>query len=94
MRKKFLVRAYFNDFGNHAASIIFGQVRRLADEFGRPGIEAKAGETNVRIRRNGYMRTTWPTRQMARDFQQSVAAVWGDRVSTRRFKINKRPQPL
>ena len=36
MRKKFSVRAYFNDFGNHAASIIFGQVRRLADEFGRP----------------------------------------------------------
>ncbi len=91
MRKKFSVRTYFNDFGNHAEPIILGQVRRLADEFGRPGIEAKAGETNVRIRRNGYLRTTWPTRQLARDFQQSVAEVWGDRVSTRRFKINKRP---
>jgi hypothetical protein len=33
MRKKFLV---FNDFGNHAEPIIIGQVRRLADEFGRP----------------------------------------------------------
>jgi hypothetical protein len=63
----------------------------LADECGRLGIEAKAGKTNVRIRRNGYLRTIWPTPQMARDFQQSVAEVWGNRVSTRRFKINKRP---
>jgi len=85
MIKKPVVRAYSNDFGNHAEPIIIGQVRRLADEFGRLGIEAKAGETNVRIRRNGP-RVRWRA-----IFRRAFAEVWGDRVSTRRFKINKRP---
>jgi hypothetical protein len=80
MRKKFLV---FNDFGNHAEPIIIGQVRRLADEFGRLGIEAKAGAANVRIRR--------PRVRSRAIFSRAFAEVWGDRVSTRRFKINKRP---
>ena len=85
----FSVRVYFDGFGNLNKPRLMGQVRRLADEFGRPGIVGKRGQTNPRIRRQGYLRIAWPTRRLARQYQDAVAEFWGDRVSTRRFRVRR-----
>ncbi len=82
----FSVRVYFDDFGNFHKDRLIGQIRRLADEFGRAGIIGKRGQTNLRIHRQGYLRIVWPTRRQARQYQDAVAEFWGDRVSTRRFR--------
>lgn len=84
---RFSVQVYFNDFSNHDTRIIVGQVRRLADEFGRPGIIAKKGQNNRRVLRKGYLRLVWPTRRLARAFQALVEEIWGHLVSTRRFRV-------
>jgi hypothetical protein len=83
----FSVQVYFNDFGNHEPRIVVGQVRRLADEFGKPGIMAKKGQNNRRVFRKGYLRLVWPTRRLARAFQALVEEMWGHLVSTRRFRV-------
>lgn len=85
----FSVRVYFDDFGNLHKNRLIGQVRRLADEFGRPGIIGKRGQINPRVRRKGYLRIAWPTRRQARQYQDAVAELWGDRVSTRRFRSRR-----
>ncbi|MCF3945136.1 hypothetical protein AiwAL_08715 [Acidiphilium sp. AL] len=83
----FSVRVYFDDFGNLHKARLIGQVRRLADEFGRPGIIGKRGQTNLRIHQQGYLRIVWPTHRQARQYQDAVAEFWGDRVSTRQFQV-------
>jgi hypothetical protein len=83
---RFAVRAYFSSFGNHSRGDVIGQVRRLADELGRPGIIAKRGQTNARVVRKGYLRTVWTTRRLAKNYQAKVAEFWGHLISTRRFK--------
>ena len=82
---KFVVRAYFNDFGNHEPAIIVGQVRRLADELGYHGIVAKRRQTNERILQRGYLRIVLPTRRLARRYQELVVEFWGHLVTTKRF---------
>jgi hypothetical protein len=79
---RFPVRVFFSK----TSSVLVGQVRRLADEFGRPGITAKRGQTNRRVRQKGYLRLVWPNRRLARAYQSAVAKWWGGQVTTRRFK--------
>lgn len=81
------VRVYFGHFGNHNKNRLIGQVRRLADEFGYPGIVGKSGQTNREVLRKGYLRIEWPSRRLACAFQQTVEEFWGHVVSTRRFRI-------
>jgi len=91
---EFSVRVYFDEIGNLNRARLVGQVRRLADEFGRPGIVGKRGQTNGRVSDQGYLRIVWPSRQLARRYQDTVSEFWGDRVSTKRFKFRhhkKRP---
>jgi hypothetical protein len=83
----FSVQVYFSDFGNHQPGHLIGQVRRLADEFGRPGIIGKRGQKNARVLKKGYLRIVWPTRKLARAFQRLVGEFWGHLVSTRRFRL-------
>lgn len=83
----YAVRVYFETFGNHRPSRIIGQVRRVADEFGSPGIVGKRGQTNARILASGYLRIVWPSRSLARRFQNAVEEFWGAYVSTRRFRV-------
>ena len=40
---EFPVRVYFESFGNHSRRRVIGQIRRLADEEGWPGIVGKKG---------------------------------------------------
>ncbi len=87
---EFSVQVYFDEFGNHVLSHIIGQVRRLADEFGRPGITGKRGQTNRRVKRKGYLRIVWPTRKLAKAFQRLVKEIWGHLASTRRFRVKPR----
>jgi hypothetical protein len=86
----FPVRVYFDDFGNHPPQWIIGQVRRVADEFGRPGIEGKRGQSNAGVRRSGYLRVVWPSRRLAKQFQAAVDELWGHLVSTKRFRRRQR----
>ena len=81
------VRVYFDNYGNHPPAWIMGQIRRLADEFGWWGIQAKRGQTNKRIRRKGYLRLVWPTRRLAKSYQAAVDELWGHIASNKRFKI-------
>ena len=81
----FTVRVDFYNYGNHSPRLIVGQVRRLADEFGRPGIMAKRGQTTQRALRTGHMRLVWPTRRLAREYQAMVEEFWGEYASTQRF---------
>jgi hypothetical protein len=83
--KLFGVLCFFR-FGNHPPSWIIGQVRRLADEFGRPGIVAKRGQTNQQVLAQGYLRTSWPSQASARKFQDAVEQLWGDLVSTKLYR--------
>ena len=89
IKMTFSVRVYFDDFGNLNRPQLMGQVRRLADEFGRPSIVGKRGQTNMRVRQQGYLRIVWPSRWLARQYQDAVAEFWGDRVSTRRFRVRR-----
>ena len=82
----FPVRVFFDSFGNHSPDKVVGQVRRLADEQGRPGIVGKRGQTTNRVLRNGYLRIVWPTRKSARQYQRAVAEFWGHLVRTKRYK--------
>ncbi|MFT9027296.1 hypothetical protein [Acetobacter indonesiensis] len=86
----FSVRVYFDDFGNLHKDRLIGQVRRLADEFGLPGIVGKRNQTNQRIHSKGYLRIVWRTREQARRYQDAVAEFWGDRVSTKRFRVRNK----
>ncbi len=83
----FSVWIYFDDFRNHEPRIIVGQVRRLADEFGRPGILAKKGQKNRRVFKKGYLRLVWPSRRLAKAFQALVEEMWGHMVSTKLFHV-------
>ena len=83
----FSVQVHFRNFGNHQPGQLIGQVRRLADEFGRPGIIGKRGQKNARVLKKGYLRIVWPTRQLAKAFQRLVEEFWGHLVSTRRFRL-------
>jgi hypothetical protein len=82
----FPVRVYFDSFGNHSPDKVIGQVRRLADEEGRPGIIGKRGQTTKRVLRKGYLRIVWPTRKSARRYQQAVAEFWGHLARTKRYR--------
>jgi hypothetical protein len=80
----FVVRVYFPDVRD---TRIIGQLRNLANEFGRPGIIAKRRQTNHRVQRKSYLRLVWPTRWMARAYQTAVAKLWGGRgITTKRFR--------
>ena len=83
---EFPVRVYFESFGNHSRRRVIGQIRRLADEEGWPGIVGKRGQTTERVLRKGYLRIVWPSRRSAKRYQKSVAEFWGHLVSTRRYK--------
>lgn len=86
----FSVRVYFDDCGNLHKTRLIGQVRRIADEFGYSGIVGKRGQTNKCIEKNGYLRIVWPTHHLACQYQDAVAELWGDRVSTKQFKTKRK----
>lgn len=85
----FPTQSYFDSFGNHKPSFLIGQVRRLADEFGYPGMVGKRGQTNPCVLKKGYLRIVWRTRKEAKAFQAAVDEFWGHLVTTRRFRRNK-----
>ena len=89
----FATRTTFDRWGNHPPAWVIGQVRRLADEFGRYGIEAKAGQTNERVLVKGYLRLRWPTRRLAKRYAAAVEEMYGNRTSTRCFKNTRRYRP-
>ena len=68
---------------NHPRPWVVGQVRRLADEFGRPGILAKKGQDNDRVREQGYLRLPWRSRELAERYRRAVDELYGDRTTTR-----------
>lgn len=74
---------------NHPVPWVFGQVRRLADEFGKPGIVAKTGQKNSRIRRTGYLRLVWRSRRQAEQFQLAADEMYGDGTATRILRSRK-----
>jgi hypothetical protein len=82
---RFSVQAYINT--NLPYGPFVGQVRRLADELGRPGIIGKRGQTNARVRSKGYVRIVFPTRGLAKQYQTLIAQMWGSSVPTRRFRV-------
>lgn len=81
-----VVKVYIRRLGNLRWSHLVAQIRHLADQFGRPGITGKRGQTNLRVRQQGYLRIVFPSKQMAIDYQDAVASFWGDRVETKRFR--------
>jgi hypothetical protein len=83
----FSVRVFPDNLGDDH---LIGQLRRLADEFGKPGIEAKRGEFNSVVRRRGYLCLRWKNRRLAKEYQEAVARYWGDRATTRRFRRRKK----
>lgn len=78
--------------GNHPRQWVIGQVRHLANEFGRSGIVAKRGQSNDRIRKKGYLRLAWPSREAAERYQLAANEMYGDRTTTRIMR-NPRPYP-
>lgn len=82
------VRVYFDKPTNLHRDRLVGQVRRLADEFGRLGIVGKRGQTNRQVRKQGFLRVVWPSRRQAIAFQDAVDEFWGHLVSTRRFRLS------
>ena len=84
---RFSVQAYIHKQLNLPFGPFVGQVRRLADKLGRPGIEGKRGQTNKRVKRKGYVRIVFPTRRLAKQYQALVAQMWGSSVPTRRFRV-------
>jgi hypothetical protein len=86
---QFPTRSYFDSFGDHRPSFLIGQVRRLADEFGYPGIVGKRGQKNPRVLKKGYLRIVWRTRGEAKEFQAAVDEFWGHLVITSRFRRDK-----
>lgn len=87
----FVTRTKFSQT-NHPAPWVMGQVRRLADEFGKPGIVAKTGQKNARIRRKGYLRLVWRSRRQAERFQLAADEMYSDRTVTRVLR-NRNPFP-
>ena len=65
------------DPGNHPGEWLIGQLRRLADEFGRPGIRAKRGQTNTVFFRQGGLRLRWPNRKLAVKYKAAADKLWG-----------------
>jgi hypothetical protein len=83
-----VVYVYIRRIGNLRWSFLVGQLRNIADQFGKPGITGKRGQTNRRVKQQGYLRIVLPTRQMAIDFQDAVESFWGNRVETERYKLS------
>lgn len=65
------------------------RIRRIADYFGRPGIESKKGQTNSRVRATGVARFRWATRSQAKIFQRHIEKEFGSHVTTRRLVRRK-----
>lgn len=82
-----IVKVYIIRLGNLSWSHLVAQIRNLADQFGRPGITGKRGQTNREVRRQGYLRIEFPSKQMAMAYQEAVESFWGDRVETRRIRV-------
>lgn len=78
------------DPNNHPRPWVIGQVRRLADEFGRPGILAKKGQDNDRVRKKGYLRLAWRFREQAERYQLAADEMYGDRTVTRVMRNRRR----
>jgi hypothetical protein len=68
------------------SDVLIDQVRRLADQLGRPGIVGKRDQTNDKFWLEGKLQITLPSRMLARRYQRSVEAVWGDIAMTRRVR--------
>lgn len=81
------VRIFFNNVGNLRWEFVLAQIRHLADQFGWHGIVGKRGQTNRRVRRQGYLSVILPSKQMAIDYQDAVEQFWGDRVETKRYRL-------
>lgn len=81
------VKVYILSLGNYSWSHLVAQIRSLADQFGRPGIIGKRGQTNRRVRQQGYFRIVMPNKQMAIKYQNAVESFWGDLVETKRFRL-------
>lgn len=82
------VRVFFVNIGNLRLSYLIAQVRHLADQFGRPGIVGKRGQTNRRVRQQGYLSIILPSKRMAIAYQDAVEQFWGDRVETKRYRLS------
>ncbi len=82
----YAVLTYFDNVGNKDKNILIGQVRRLVDELGYWGIISKSGQSNCRVKKQGFLRVIFLTRELAKRYQDIVAEFWEGIVSTRRFK--------
>ncbi len=86
--RTYSTRHYFAQCRSLIRRLVVGQVRALANEFGRPGIEGKRGKTNHQVLSRGYLRIDWgQNRRLARKFQAKVNQLWGSAgVYTRRYR--------
>jgi hypothetical protein len=62
--------------------ILFDTVRRLPDNLGRPGIEAKRGQTNKKIQKQGFLRLQFKKIETAKKAQDLIDGEVGQDVAT------------